>query len=258
MKPAWLFCDDFETDRTSKYFEYTNPSSFKRTASVGLGGSTGMQATFAAGQSDAGSLKLAFGKTPDPYIRPVDGGTKVYREIYWRMYVKNDSTWTGGGGDKLSRAQSLANNKWAQAMVAPIWSGNPTSSAQNYLLMDPATGVSGNTLMETTYNDFPNQKYLGSRQGTTPIFDAAHVGKWYCIEAHVKLNDAGQSNGVFEFWIDDQAQASRSDLNWIGSYSAYGINVVFFENYWNNGSPKKQSRYFDNIVVSTERIGCLK
>ena len=178
MKAGWLFCDDFETDRMSKYFEYTNPTSFKRTASVGVGGSMGMQAKFAAGQSDAGSLKLAFGKTPDPYLRPVDGGTKIYREIYWRMYVKNDSTWTGGGGDKLSRAQSLANSKWAQAMVAPVWSGNPTSTAKNYLVMDPATGVSGSTLMETSYNDFAHQTYLGLRQGSVPIFDAAHVGKW--------------------------------------------------------------------------------
>jgi hypothetical protein len=123
--------------------------------------------------------------------------------------------------------------------------------------MDPATGVSGDTVMETTYNDFPHQQYLGSRPSLIPIFDAAHVGQWYCVEAHVKLNDAGQSNGKFEFWINGQLQASRSDLNWVGGYSAYGINVVFFENYWNNGSPKAQSRYFDNIVVSTEQIGCL-
>jgi hypothetical protein len=31
---------------------------------------------------------------------------------------------------------------------------------------------------------------------------------------------------------------------------------VFFENYWNTGSPKLQERYFDNIVVSTQPIGC--
>lgn len=259
MKPGWLFCDDFEVNRLSQYFEYTNPSGgFTRVAGVGLGGSTGMRATFAAGQSDAGSLKVAFGKTPDPYIRPVDAGTTIYREIYWRMYVKNDSNGTGGGGDKLSRAQSLANSQWAQAMVAPIWSGNPSSDAKNYLYMDPSTGVSGSTLEETTYNDFAHQVYLGSRPSVVPIFDAAHVGRWYCVEAHVKLNDAGQSNGIFEFWINGQIQATRSDLNWIGSYSAYGINVVFFENYWNAGSPQAQSRYFDNLVISTQPIGCVQ
>jgi len=31
---------------------------------------------------------------------------------------------------------------------------------------------------------------------------------------------------------------------------------VFFENYWNDGAPAAQERDLDNIVVSTERIGC--
>jgi hypothetical protein len=42
------------------------------------------------------------------------------------------------------------------------------------------------------------------------LFDTTHVGKWYCIEAHTRLNDPGRSDG----------------------------------------------RYFDNFVVSTQRIGC--
>jgi hypothetical protein len=32
---------------------------------------------------------------------------------------------------------------------------------------------------------------------------------------------------------------------------------VFVENYWNTGSPVAQERYLDNLVVSTQRIGCL-
>ena len=47
-----------------------------------------------------------------------------------------------------------------------------------------------------------------------------------------------------------------SDLQWHGSYSAYGINTVFLENYWNDGAPQPQERYFDHFVVSTQRIGC--
>ena len=46
-------------------------------------------------------------------------------------------------------------------------------------------------------------------------------------------------------------------LNFLGSFSQYGINAVYFENYWNTGSVIPQDRYMDNIVVSTERIGCL-
>jgi hypothetical protein len=257
-KPEWIFCDDFETDRLGSYFEYVNPdSSFSLTDSVGVLGSAGMRAHFDKGQIDAGSLKLALGRTPTPYMHPVDSGTAVYREIYWRVYLRNDSTWTGGGGDKLSRAQVLVTPQWAQAMGAPVWSSGGTTPDANYLVIDPYSGTNlTGALSTTTYNDFPNLRWLGVARSVTPIFDSSHVGRWYCIEAHARLDDAGQANGVFELWIDDWLEARRTNLNWVGQVTNYGLNAVFFENYWNAGSPAAQSRYMDNIVVSTQRIGC--
>ena len=72
----------------------------------------------------------------------------------------------------------------------------------------------------------------------------------------MKLNVAAASDGIFEMWIDGALEAQRTGVNWLGTYSAYGINAVFLENYWNTGSPRRQERYFDNFVVSTQRIGC--
>lgn len=106
--------------------------------------------------------------------------------------------------------------------------------------------------MTTTYNDFAHLRWLGA----TPIFDVAHAGRWYYIEAHARLNDTGRSNGLFELWIDDWLEARRADLDWAGRQREYGINTVFLENYGNAGSPADQSRYFDDFVVSTQRIGC--
>src|SRR2546422_743640 len=164
-QPGWIWCDDFEQNRLSQYFEYDSAGgSFVRVTGVGVGGSYGMRVRFAQGQVEAGSLHLAMGKVPDPYFRTVDAGA--------------------------------------------------------------------------------------------PLFDASHVGQWYCVEAHAQLNDAGSSNGVFEFWINGNLDARETGLNWVGSYSAYAINALFFENYWNTGSPAAQERYFDNIVISTQRIGC--
>ncbi|MEO7042103.1 MAG: hypothetical protein ABI035_07580 [Gemmatimonadaceae bacterium] len=258
-KPGWIFCDDFETNRLASYFEYNNPdSSFQLTDSVGVDGSAGMRVHFRKGQVDAGSLRLAFGRTPTPYMHPVDSGTAKYRDIYWRVYVRDESTWTGGGGDKLSRAQVLASPTWAQAMGAPVWSGGAsTAGGANYLVLDPYSGTNADgSLQTTTYNDFPNLRWLGAVSSSTPIFDQSHVGKWYCVEAHARLNDAGSSNGVFELWIDGHLEAQHADLNWVGSFADYGINTVFLENYWNAGSPVDQYRYMDNFVVSTQRIGC--
>ena len=252
---GWIWCDDFEVNRTASYFEYDNAGgSFVRATGVGVNGTMGMRGHFNAGQSNAGSLKVAFGKIPTS-LRAVDAGTAIYREIFWRMRVKNQAGWTGGGGDKLSRATSIVNNNWAQSMIAHVWAG--AGAQTNQLMVDPASGTdaSGN-LITTTYNDFTNLRWLGLATSTTPVFDAAHVGQWHCIEARAKLNDAGSSNGVQELWIDGVLEAQRTGLNFVGAYSAFGINAVFFENYWNAGSPVAQDRYFDDLVVSTQRIGC--
>ena len=251
-----IWCDDFEQNRLSSYFEYDSANgSFTRVAGVGVNGGYAMRAHFAQGQASAGSLKLAFGRTPSTYFRPVDAGTANYREIYWRFYVRNAPNWIGGGGDKLTRATVFARSDWSQAMIAHLWGAAAPNS--DHLVLDPASGTdpAGN-VVTSGYNDFAHLTWLGQGLGRTPVFDPAHVGQWHCVEAHVRLNDAGQSNGVFEFWLDSALDAQRTGLNWLGSYNAYGMNAIFLENYWNTGSPQAQDRYIDGFVVGTQRIGC--
>lgn len=253
----WIFCDDFESDRSSRYFEYTNAGGrFERTAGVGRNGSWGMRARYVPGVADAGSLKVAFGRTPSSYFRPVDAGKANYREIYWRVYVRTQAGWIGGGGDKLSRALALVTPQWAEAALANVWSGGP-GPASTRLLLDPASGTDRlGYVLTTKYNDFSRLRWLGYSASVTPIFDGTHVGQWYCVETHARLNDPGASNGVFELWINDRLEAHSAGLNWVGGYKGYGINAVFFENYWNAGPPVAEERYLDDLVVSTARIGC--
>src|SRR2546430_11953798 len=56
--PGTIWCDDFEVDRLSSYFEHLSPSSFARTAGVGLDGSSGMKAVYTPGVAQAGDLKV--------------------------------------------------------------------------------------------------------------------------------------------------------------------------------------------------------
>ena len=249
----WIWCDDFEQDRTANYFE----GSLSPVPGAGIAGSAGTVNQYTAGNSGAGGLKVAFGRTPSTYFAPVDAGTADYRDIYWRMYLRHPSNWNGGGADKLSRATIMAGSNWAQAMIGHVWSGSDPGAGANYLGMDPASGTDASGVLQTTqYNDFANLRWLGWQRGTTPLFDSAHLGQWHCVEAHVRLNDSGANNGVFELWVNGNLEASHIDLNWVGNYNAYGINAVFIENYWNATSPVDQARNFDNFVVSTARIGC--
>ena len=254
-----IFCDDFESEAAlpGRYFEYdSNGGDFIRMANVGRDGSAGMRVVWQKGEVSAGSLKKSFGRTPDKYIgRNAAHPAKDFKEIYWRIDIKRQEGWIGGGADKLSRATVLTGPGWRQGMIAHIWSSG------NFLVLDPASGIDKTGRQTSTrYNDFSNLRWLGNKKGTTDLFSDTNANKWYCIIAHAKLNTPGLSDGIFEYWIDDKLQAGSYDLNWHGDWNAdpehYMINAVFFENYWNNGSPQQQQRYFDNILISSKPIQC--
>ncbi len=253
--PAWIWCDDFESGSLSTsqggYFEYdNNAGDFAPASGTGMNGSYGLRARWQAGEVSGGDLKFVFGRNPigSRGIR----STEDFREIYYRMYVKTQSGWSGNPG-KLSRATVFAKSDWSQAMIAHLWSGNANNGT---VAIDPVKCVSGSTVSCAGYNDFDHMQWLGLKNGITPMYTSANATKWYCVEAHVKLNDPGQANGIQEFWVDGNLEARTANLDFVGSYTAYGLNAVFLENYWNDGSSKLQERYFDNFVISTQPIGC--
>jgi Secretion system C-terminal sorting domain/Putative Ig domain len=254
-----IFCDDFEsTDPLSdRYFE-SSTSNFLPTNGVGVDGSRGLRAVFGVGTVDAGNIKKSFGRTPSNYIgNNAENPTVDYDEIYWRIDVRTQAGWQGGGGNKLSRATTFAASDWSQGMIGHVWSDGPSGR----LSMDPASGIDVNgNLVAVGYNDFANLRWLGSVTGNIDLFSTANSNKWYCVEAHVKLNTPGLNDGIFEFWVNDTLQGAKYNLNFHGTWNNdptnYMINTIMIENWWNTGSPVAQERYMDNFVISTNRIGC--
>lgn len=247
---VWADSFDQPVDLRRRYFEYDDArGSFVWDGAGGYGGRGGaMRCTFAPGQVGAGSLKVAFGRNPAAGNRAVQPKA-TFREIYWRIYVKHADGWQGNPA-KLARATCLAGSDWSQGLIAHVWGGK-----NNALCIDPATGISDNRKVTTRYNDFAHLRWLGLQHARTPIFAPEESGRWVCIESRVRLNTPGRRDGVFELWIEGRREAARTDLDWQGTWNEYGINAVFFENYWNDGSVKRQSRWFDNIVISTAPIG---
>lgn len=255
-RPDWIFCDDFEKGGAlvaqDRYFEYdNNKGDFNTASGTGYQGSMGMRAIFQTGEVEAGNLKLGFGRSPSAYFSKGIRSDSDFREVYYRMFVRLQKGWKGNPY-KLSRATVMAKTDWSQAMIAHLW-----GDEAERLKLDPVscTDASG-TVKCAGYNDFDNMKWLGAKAGLSPLFNGTYEEKWVCVETHVRLNDAGEANGIHEFWVDDKLEARREGLDFVGSYKAYGINAVFFENHWNSGSPVLQERFFDNIVVSTRKIGC--
>ena len=261
--PGTIFCDDFETDEpvSNRYFGYDpDEGEFIRIKGVGRDSSAGMRVKWQKGEVEAGVLQKSIGRSPDSGMTKTAFPERDFNEIYWRIDLKNEAGWKGGGGDKLSRATVIAGKKWQQGLIAHIWSGG-REPGSNYLVMDPATGISEKgELVSGRYNDFDKLRWLGNVTGTSDLFTSGKTGDWNCIIAHVKINTPGQSDGIFEFWVNDILQAGRYDLNWHADWNnkpgSYKINAVFFENYWNKGSVQDQERYMDNILITTTPIKC--
>ncbi|MCS6862789.1 MAG: class I SAM-dependent methyltransferase [Abditibacteriales bacterium] len=248
--PATVFYDNFDQpgDLRARYFEYSDANgSFVWSANEGYGGRGGaMRCTFEKGQVSAGSLKVLFGR--NPFGRGVRQN-ETFREIYWRVYVKHEVGWQGNPA-KLARATCLAGRDWSQGFIAHVWGGKG-----DVLCIDPATGIRDSRKVTTKYNDFDNLRWLGLQNAQTPIFGTAESGRWVCVESGVYLNSPGQKDGAFALWIDGKLEAIRYNLDWHGAWNDYAINAVFLENYWNQGAVKKQSRWFDEFAISTQRVG---
>ena len=247
--PSVIFVDQFDRSPQQRgdYFEYGDEhGSFAWSGNDGLGSGGAMKCQFEKGQVSAGSLKVVFGA--NPFGKGPRQSEKL-SEIYWRVYVKHEPGWEGNPA-KLGRATCLAAPDWGQGFIAHVWGGKGDA-----LCIDPATGIVGGQRVTTGYNDFAHLRWLGLRQGPTPIFSPAESGRWVCVESHVRLNTPGKQDGVFELWVDGRPEASRTDLDWHGAWNDYAINAVFLENYWNEGSVKRQARWFDDFAISTRPIG---
>lgn len=249
--PEWIWCDDFETDSAleQNYFDVDRQGGRfgVDNSSPAFGGTGSLKATYQTGNTDAGGVKLSFGRTT---VSPARSTTTDFDDVYWRFYMKLSSNWTGQAM-KLSRGTIFVASNWSQAAIGHVWEGDSLN-----LGLDPVSGVVGSTVRTTKYNDFDNMTWLGKRDGATQIYSSANVDRWICIETRMKLNTPGSSNGEMTLWVDGNQDAQASNLNFRGSYTGYGINAIMIENYINSGAPRIQSRSFDNFVVSRSRIGC--
>jgi hypothetical protein len=256
LPDAWVFCEDFETtdDPTASFFEYQDADgAFVLDEGEAASGVRAMKATYAEGVEGAGWLSVAFGHNPIVYGNsPQVAQDRDFQSIYWRMRIKMEAGWPDLGPGELTSATVFASEQWQQALVARLRS----DSKDVVLLAEPITCIEDDLIACTGFDDADRQQELGGLVGATPLFSKESSGVWHCVEAHVALNTPGLADGSFEFWVDDQLQNATYELDWRGSWAEYGINLVTVQNLWPGGAPQQLERWIDDLVISTEPIGC--
>lgn len=97
-----------------------------------------------------------------------------------------------------------------------------------------------------------------STQPTPPIITP---GAWQCAEYSLTLNTTGEDDGSADFWVEGVHQGTFSGIEW---RTVPSLRITTFAldsyNHMNDGPiPAAQANRvrYDNIVMSTEPVGCL-
>ncbi len=85
--------------------------------------------------------------------------------------------------------------------------------------------------------------------------------RWTCLEGHVRLNTPGQSDGLFEAWVDGEKVATVTGLEFRRPDETH----IRVREMWNNvyfggsyATPNQLQLVYDQVVVgSTSRVGCV-
>jgi hypothetical protein len=256
LPDGWVFCEDFETitDPRDVVLDYQDGGgAFVLVDGTGASGTHSMEVGYRPGLAGSGWMVVSFGGSPISIDgRPSYASDTDFDEVYWRLRVKTEPGWPNLGPGQLTRTVSFASDDWSEAVVAHLRS----AGADVHLEAVPVTCVTGTDVVCAGYDDETSLESLGAMVGPTPIFSESMSGQWHCVEGHLVLNTPGAADGTLEFWIDDQLQASRSDLDLRGSWDDYAINALVIENLWPGGAPQPLRRWIDDVVISSEPIGC--
>ncbi len=84
-----------------------------------------------------------------------------------------------------------------------------------------------------------------------------NVGRWVHFELRVELGEGPRSDRV-QAWADGLLVCDIAGDDIAAGHRGTTLNCMQWDCYWNDGSPVAQSRFFDDMVVGTERIGPLR
>jgi hypothetical protein len=76
-----------------------------------------------------------------------------------------------------------------------------------------------------------------------------------CIEIEVQLNTPGSTDGAYRAWVNDSLIIERTGVDLRGATSEVFQEAVIEGDPIGGATSQSRSRYCDNLVISTSRVG---
>ncbi|MCI0590884.1 MAG: hypothetical protein L0Y67_04675 [Gammaproteobacteria bacterium] len=91
------------------------------------------------------------------------------------------------------------------------------------------------------------------------VMPTIQAGRWYCVEEMLDMgtpNTTGVNpNGRFAIWLDDQVLGDYQDL-WLRTTTGLRVQNLWLSLFHHDGTHSTVGEMIDNVVVSTQRVGC--
>ena len=253
--PAVVFCEDWEAGALpGRWADGYDPSRHQIVTS-GYQGSRSLQVTWPAG-GEGGWLTSWFTPTGVWPSSPTAGYDHVFVRLYWRR-AANWQCWPSSN----ACGKMIAQYGLQTGMSGPFnpWSGFgkagvcPSGSDFYYSAVVTATTPSPETFALYAY--YPEMTpcpgwgidFYSSMQ--------MPLDQWVCLEQEVQANTPGQHDGLQRMWVNGTLAREVTGLRWRDTMNVQqGALQLTFSG--SGANLPMQQEWIDNIVVSTQRVGC--
>ncbi|MEA1924238.1 MAG: hypothetical protein U9M95_00055 [Candidatus Altiarchaeota archaeon] len=206
------------------------------------------------------SCKFTYADAPWAYVmlnyEGADSYTKIHRRFY--VYFEDGFRMDGGNHLKFGKLESTGANNYQETWN--IWwydSFHTCTTGSNYF------GQLQFCNKRTQWVEYAFGWYAQLSGTGCPLEQGFcrypfESGRWYCFETRSKINTGGSStpNGEHALWVDEQKIWEVTGVENDRSGLEQKIDhMEIYSGWFENGPPKVESIWFDDLVVSGSYIG---
>lgn len=192
--------------------------------------------------SEAGWAWRMFGENPFYLTSIPEEQKKPYPTVIARWYHKFEEGFQPRDGKhfppKMARMRCF-NGGWSGIFSIYFWIGGD----------DGHISIERKTTVPNTHREWQPNHYAKFR-----FSDPVNIGRWIHFELRVSLGESLRSDRV-QAWADGVLVCDVANDDLAAGLGSFTPNGMSWDCYWNGGSPVEQSRYYDDLMLSTERIG---